>query len=364
MKNRFEIGEAFESEIVAITDSTIFIDLSAKSEGVVDRAELADENGEISVKEGDKIKVFFTGEVRGEMRFTTKIAGQKADTSMIENAYKNHIPVEGHVEAEIKGGYEVKIGGMRAFCPYSQMGFKKREEPAAYVGRNLTFIITEFKNEGKNILVGNRQIGESEYAAHLGKLAAQITEGAIVEAEVESIEKFGAFVNVQGFRALLPISEMSMDRISDAGEVVEVGQQLKVQVLKTDWEHERVSVSLKALMADPWDSVNEKFAVGDKITAPVSRITDFGLFVNLDKGVDGLIHISALEDVSANTNLRKVYKVGQEMSVVIDKIDAAAKRISLVPATSKEQDETAAKYLSSQDDDGDTYNPFAALLKK
>jgi len=310
MKNRFEIGEAFETTIVAITDSTIFVDLSAKSEGVVDRAELADENGEVSVKEGDKIKVFFTGEVRGEMRFTTKIAGGKTDNTMIENAFKGGIPVEGHVEAEIKGGYEVKIGGARAFCPYSQMGFKKREEPSAYVGRNMTFIITEYKNDGKDILVSNRKIGESEYADKLGKLAQQIKEGAIVEATVESIEKFGAFVDVQGFRALLPISEMSLDRVADAGDIVEVGQELKVQVIKTDWKNERVSVSLKALMADPWDAVAEKFPSGTKVDGKISKIMDFGLFVNLDKGVDGLVHISELEDISANTNLKKVYKIG------------------------------------------------------
>jgi len=364
MQNRFEIGEAFETTIVAVTDTTIFLDLSAKSEGILDRAELADENGNVSVKEGDKIKVFFTGEVRGEMRFTTKIAGDKADTSMIENAWKNGIPVEGHVDAEIKGGFQIKVGGSRAFCPYSQMGFKKKEEPSFYVGKTMPFIVTEFKNEGKNILVSNRLIGEKEYDANLAKLAGQIVEGAIVEAEVESIEKFGAFVNVFGFRALLPISEMAQERVTDAGDVVEVGQQLKVKVLKTDWKNERVSVSLKALMADPWDSVEEKFAVGDKVDGTVSKIMDFGLFVNLDKGIDGLVHVSELEGVSANTNLKKIYKIGQNMSVVIDKIDAAQKRISLKTASSVEQDKTAEKYITSQEDDGDTYNPFAVLLKK
>lgn len=364
MKNRFEIGEALETEIVAITDTTIFLDLSAKSEGVLDRAELADENGNVSVKEGDKIKVYFTGEAGGEMRFTTKISGGKADKTLIENAYKNGIPVEGVVEGERKGGYDVKIGETRAFCPYSQMGFKKKEEPSYYVGKHLTFMITEYKNDGKDILVSNRQIGESEYAQKLGSLASQITEGSIVEATVESIEKFGAFVNIFGFRALLPISELSLDRVSDAGDVVEVGQQLKVKVLHTDWKNERVSVSLKALEADPWENVSQKLPVGTKITGKIVRIADFGLFVNLDKGIDGLVHVSELEDVSANTNLKKVYKIGQEMSVVIEKIDAAAKRISLVPASSKEQDETAAKYLSSQDDDGEAYNPFAAFFKK
>ncbi len=365
MKSLYEIGQAVELEIVAITDTTIFLDMNAKSEGVLDRAEFADENGNVSVKEGDKIKVFFTGEVQGEMRFTSKISGGKADTSMIENAYKNGIPVEGKVEAEIKGGFEVKIGTTRAFCPYSQMGYKKKEEPSYYVGRVMSFIITEFKNEGKNILVSNRMIGENEHSENIGRLAAQITEGTIVEAVVESLEKFGAFVDIQGFRALLPISEISFDRIQDAGEVLEVGQQLKVKVIKTDWKNERVSVSLKALAANPWDNIEERIPVGTKIDGTISRVADFGLFVNIEKGIDGLVHVSALEDVSANSNLKKMYKTGQAMSVVVDKIDAEQKRISLVPATSKEQDVTAQKYISSQsDDDGETYNPFAALLKK
>lgn len=364
MINRFEIGQAFETTVVAITDSTVFIDLNAKSEGVVDRAELNDENGEINLKEGDKIKVFFTGEVRGEMRFTTKIAGGKTDNTMIENAYKGGIPVEGHVESEIKGGFEVKIGSSRAFCPYSQMGYKNKGEPSSYVGRNLTFIITEYKNDGKDILVSNRRIGESEYADKLGKLAQQITEGAIVEATVESIEKFGAFVDIFGFRALLPNSELSFDHVNDAGEVVEVGQELKVKVIKTDWKNERVSVSLKALMSDPWQEAASKFPIGTKVNGKISRIAEFGLFVNLDKGIDGLVHISTLEDISAKSNLSKIYKIGQEMSVVVEKIDISQKRIGLVPSSSKEQDETTSKYLSKQDDDGETYNPFAALLKK
>lgn len=361
---RFNIGDSFETSVVAVTDSTVFVDLSAKSEGVIDVAEFKDADGNVSVKEGDKIKVFFTGEVRGEMRFTTKIGGSSADDTMIENAFKGGILVEGHVEAEIKGGFEVKIGGKRAFCPYSQMGFKDKKEPAFYVGKTLSFIITEYKNDGKDILVSNRKIGESEYANKLGKLAAQITEGAVVTATVESIEKFGAFVNIQGFRALLPISELSFDRVVDAGEVVEVGQELNVKVIHTDWKNERVSVSLKALLSDPWEEAASKFPAGTKVDGKISKIMDFGLFVNLDKGIDGLVHISELEDVSANTNLRKVYKTGQEMSVVVTKVDAENKRISLQPASSAEQDQSAAKYMSSQDDDGETYNPFAALLKK
>lgn len=365
MKNRFDIGEAFETTVVAVTNDTVFIDLSAKSEGLVDKADFTDAEGNCSVKEGDKVTVYFTGEVQGEMHFTAKLAGQKADSSMLENAYKNQIPVEGNVQSEIKGGFEVKIGSSRAFCPYSQMGFKDKKEPSYYVGRTMTFVITEFKNEGKNIIVSNRKIGESEYADKLGALAGKITEGAVLEGTVESIEKFGAFVNVLGFRTLLPVSEMSLDRVSDPADIVNVGDKITVRVLKTDWKNERVSVSLKALIADPWENAEEDFPLGIKIDGKIVRIADFGLFVNLASGIDGLVHISELEDVKAGTNLKKVYSVGQSMSVVVEKVDAGAKRISLKPASSAEQDSTAAKYLSNQkDDDGESYNPFAAFFKK
>ena len=364
MKNRFEIGQSFETQVVAITDTTVFLDLSAKSEGVLDRAEVVDENGKITIKEGDKIKVYYSGEVNGEMCFTTKISGGKADKAMLENAWKNQIPVEGHVEKEIKGGFEVKIGSSRAFCPYSQMGFRKKEEPSFYVGKHLTFIISEYKEDGRNLLVSNKMIGQSEYDSNLAKLASEITEGAIVEGVVESIEKFGAFVNISGFRALLPISELSFERVNDVSSVVQEGQKLTLKVLKTDWKNERVSVSLKALIKDPWDVVEEKFSVGSKIDGVVSRIADFGLFINLDKGIDGLLHISEIEGISGNSNLRKMFKVGQKMSVVIEKIDVAQKRISLKMASSNEQERSAENYISSQKDDGETYNPFAILLKK
>lgn len=364
MKNRFEIGQSFETQVVAITDTTVFLDLSAKSEGVLDRAEVVDENGKVTIKEGDKIKVYYTGEKNGETCFTTKISGGKADKAMLENAWKNQIPVEGHVEAEIKGGFEVKIGSSRAFCPYSQMGFRKKEEPAFYVGKHLTFIITEYKEDGRNILVSNKAIGQSEYNNKLASLASEITEGAIVEGVVESIEKFGAFVNISGFRALLPISEISFERIDDVGTVLKEGEKLTLKVLKTDWKNERVSVSLKALIKSPWETVEEKFSVGSKIDGEISRIADFGLFINLDKGIDGLLHISELEGLSENSNLHKMYKVGQKMSVIIEKIDVKQKRISLKTASSAEQDKTAKKYISSQNDDGETYNPFAMLLKK
>ncbi len=357
-------GQEIETTIVQISGDTVFIDLNAKSEGVISSAEFADSDGNISVKVGNKIKAFYLGEKNGENRFTTKIAGQSADDSMLENAFKNHIPVEGHVEKEIKGGFEVTVGSSRAFCPYSQMGFRQKEEPAYFIGKTLTFIIQEYKDGGKKLVVSNRKVLEEEHQNQLSGLSQKIAVGSIVTGTVKSLQSFGAFVDIDGFQALLPISEISLDRVTDISKVLEVGQEITAKVISTDWSKERVSISTKALIKSPWETVNEHFSQGQKIDGKISRVTDFGVFINLESGIDGLVHISAL-GVDRNTNLKKKFSVGQEMSVVIKEIDAANHRISLVPSTSNEQDEEASEYFSTHNDsDGETYNPFAALLKK
>ena len=368
-----EMGQEIETSIVAITDDCIFLDLNAKSEGILDKTELTDENGivkqngkELSV--GDKIKVYYLGNIKGEMRFTTKIAGEKADKSMLENTFKNQIPVEGKVEKEIKGGFEIKIGNSRAFCPYSQMGFKEKEEPSFYVGKVLTFKIQEYKEDGKNILVSNKAVAQEIFNGKMKTLQDSLKEGMSVQVKVVSLQKYGAFVNFlgdeSGFKALLPISEISRGRVDDVASVLSVGQELTVSVLKTDWKNDKVSVSLKSLLENPWDNVSKKYPIDSKHDGKISRIADFGLFIELEEGIDGLVHISDL-DTDRNTNLRKVYKIGDKMSVVINSVDADNERISLRPASSIEQDKTTAKYLDNQNDsDGETYNPFAALLKK
>jgi len=356
-------GQEIESTVVAINADTIFIDLNAKSEGVVNIANFLDENGKCTVKEGDKIKVFFVGEINGEMKFAARIKSENADSSMIENAYKSEIPIEGHVEKEIKGGFEVKVGATRAFCPYSQMGGREKEEPSAYIGKVLPFIVTEFKEGGKNILVSNRKVIEAEREQKIVTLSKKISQGAIVEGTVKSLQSFGAFVDVDGFQALLPISEVSFERVNNLADVLSAGQKITAKVINADWKNRKVSISLKALEKNPWDEATQKYKIGEKFDGKISRIADFGLFVEIGKGIDGLVHVSALNDVDKNTNLKKKFSAGQTMSVVIKEIDAKNKRISLVPATSVEQDNCASKYLNSQDD-GETYNPFAALLKK
>ncbi len=361
--NFLEQGEQIETTIVAVSKDYIFLDLSTKSEGILDASELTNDEGELTVKEGDSIKVFFLGEKQGEMRFTTKISSDKADKSMLEKAHSGRIPVEGFVEKEIKGGFEVRIGQTRAFCPYSQMGFKQKEEPAFYIGKHLTFIIQEYKESGKNLLVSNRAVLEQEHSRSIEALKETLKEGMIVKGTVTSLQTYGAFVSINGFQALLPISEIALSRIDDIQKHLQVGQTVEAKVIKTDWAHEKVSISTKALIKSPWDNAKEKYREETKHKGTVSRIAEFGLFVTLEEGLDGLVHISEIQSAQGGTNLRKLFKTGDIMHVVIQSIDIDEKRMSLRPAVAKEQESDVEYYLDKQDND-ETYNPFAALLKK
>lgn len=367
--NKIIPGQEIEAVIVAITDDCVFIDLNAKSEGIIDKAEFIQKDGTCNLEEGSTIKAFFIGEKNGEMRFTTKLVADKlsqdkADTSILEQAWKSGIPVEGRVEKEIKGGFEIKLGNVRGFCPYSQMGFRQKEEPSFYIGKVLTFKIQEYKENGRNLLVSNRAVLEDEHRQQVADMSTKISVGMVVKGTVESLQSFGAFVDINGFKALLPISQVGRGRIEDISTVLSVGQEVEVEVISADWDKERVSVSLKALMSDPWDLVESKYPVESKHTGTIARVTDYGLFITLEPGIDGLLHISEIQGESRNTNLRVKFKTGTTMDVAIKAIDVDQKRISLTSATSNQQDKDTAKYLGSQQDDGDTYNPFAALLKK
>ena len=361
---QLEIGQEIETDIVAITDDCIFINLNVKSEGIVNKSDFCDDQGICSVKEGDKIKVFYLGEKNGEMKFTSKISGDSANLSMLENAWKKSIPVEGIVEKEIKGGYEIKIGESRGFCPFSQMVDKNKENLENLIGKKLCFKITEYKENGKNLLLSNKAIIQEQQKNQILELKEKLKVGSEVTGTVVSLQSYGAFVDIGGFQTLLPISEISQGRVENIQEVLKIGQSVTAQIIKADWEKERVSISVKNLLENPWEKSAKKYAPDSKHQGKIARVAEFGLFISLEPGIDGLLHISELKEEKANTNLRVKYKVGQSMDVAINSIDTEKQRISLRLATSDEQEEATKKYLGTQDDEGETYNPFAALLKK
>ena len=360
---KLQPGQLVETQIVSISKDCIFLQLSGKSEGVLDRAELTDREGKLTVSEGDTIKAFFLQSKNGEMLFTTKISGEKAGSAVLENAYRNKIPVEGVVEKEIKGGYEIKIGETRAFCPYSQMGLKRAEDSAACIGQHLTFKIQEYKENGRKLLVSNRAILEEAHKDQVEDLKKTLRENMVVKGTIKSIQNFGAFVDLDGVQALLPVSEIARNRVEDIHAVLSVGQEIEAKIIKIDWANERITLSMKSLLSDPWETALEKYPKDSKHTGKVVRITDFGAFVSLESGLDGLVHISELRGDDKYGNPKVSVKLGQNLTVQILDIDIAKKRIALKQASSLEEDETSKKYLESGTDT-DTYNPFAALLSK
>ena len=358
-------GQQIETDIVSISGDTVFLELNGKTEGVLERAELADKDGNVQVEAGDRIKVFFLYARNGEMHFTTRISGDKAGeagNAVLQTAFESAIPVEGLVEKEIKGGFDIRIGEARAFCPYSQMGLKRVENAAEYIGKNLTFKITEFSEKGRNILVSNRAVLEEEHNKKINELKKTLREDMVVKGTVREIRDFGAFVDIEGFQALLPVSEISRERIEDINSVLKVGQELEASILSIDWKRERISISMKALLDDPWDDIDTRYKKGSKYKGTVARITSFGAFVTLEPGLDGLVHISELRGDSRDSAPSDKLKSGQSLTVIIKDIDKAKKRLSLKPASAIQDEETVQKYMEPEAD-SETYNPFAALLK-
>ena len=355
-----EPGQLIEAEIVAVSGDCIFLQLDGKSEGQLDAEEMTDENRKLTVKEGDKIKAYFVSAKNGVMHFTTRISGDKAGKSALETAFKSGIPVEGTVEKEIKGGFEIKIGDIRAFCPYSQIGLKRVEDSKEYLGNQLTFKILEYSENGRNILVSNRAILKEEHQKKVEVLKKKLHKDMKVKGIIKSIQDYGAFVDIGGVEALLPISEISRSRVEDIQQILTTGQEIEAVVIKLDWKTERISLSIKELLPDPWDKAQSRYKPGSQHTGTIVRLTNFGAFVSLEPGLDGLIHISDLDSDNRIDHPRDVVKNGQSLKIEINNIDIAKKRISLKPVSDFQEDESLKQYMGSN---SETYSPFGDLLK-
>lgn len=345
-----EPGQRVEAKIVDIGSDWAFLGLGGKSEGYIDKKELLDENGEFTLKVGDTVTAYFLSSRHNEMLFTTRITSGEAGRNFLEHAWDSKIPVEGSVETETKGGFRVRIAGdTMAFCPYSQMGLRRVEDSSGYVGKRLHFVITEYGEDGRNIILSNRAILEEELRAKKEALKEQLHEGMKVKGTVDSIQDFGAFIDIGGIQGLLPISEIGWARVDDINDALSIGQELEVVILNLDWERDRVALSLKATLPDPWDRVEEKYPAGSSHAGTVARLTKFGAFVTLEGGVDGLIHISKLGAGKRINHPREVLEQGQALEVTVESVDPEKRRLSLTLAREeKGRDEsgTADDYRS------------------
>lgn len=329
--SKLKPGDRIEAVVAGISGENIFLDIGGKSEGILAASELLGPDGEIRVKSGDTITVFFLADRKGEMIFTTRLGSGHTSLRELEDAFSAGIPVQGRVSGEIKGGFEVQVAGQRGFCPYSQMDIRRIEDPAAYLDQVFSFRIMEYGSQGRNLILSARAVLEEERAEKRETLVRTLKEGDRVRGTVTSLRDFGAFVDIGGVDGLIPVSELAWGQVGRVEDVLSRGQEVEVVVRKLDWDHDRISLSLKETLENPWQKVLEKYPPGSIHRGQVSRLAQFGAFVTLEPGIDGLLHISRLGGGRKLHHPREAVEVGQEITVRVESIDREKQRIGLLP---------------------------------
>jgi small subunit ribosomal protein S1 len=328
---RFKEGQTIEGTIVAIGPDVAFVDVGGKGEAQIEVEELKDEDGDIEVSVGDRIQAVVVS-VAGGLQLSRKLARGAVSLKQLEDAYRAGLPVEGRVEGEVKGGYEVRVARQRAFCPFSQID-TIRTEPAAHIGKVYAFRITEYKEGGKNLIVSRRALLEQEQKARAAEVRELIVPGAVLEGRVVSVREFGAFVDLGGgVQGLLHISEMGWSRVTDPSQIVKPGDEITVKVLRVDPaenEKQKISLGLKQLVDDPWSKAAESYTVGQVHGGRVTRIADFGAFVELEPGVEGLAHASTFPPTGRPGGWTSQIAPGMTGSFEILSVDPEKKRIGV-----------------------------------
>lgn len=338
---RLEIGQTIDGTVVAIGPEVAFVDVGGKGEATIEIDELKDANGNLEVAVGDRIQAMVMS-TTGGLTLSRKLA-RGATERQLEDAFHTGLPVEGKVEKAVKGGYEVRIGRQRAFCPMSQID-TVRTEPSAHEGHVYEFRITEYKEGGRNLVVSRRALLEEVQRANAAEIRRSIVEGAVMTGRVTSVREFGAFVDLgAGVQGLLHVSEMGWSRVSDLSEVVKPGDEITAKVLRVDDDRQKISLGLKQLTADPWASVQDTYEIGQVRIGRVTRIVEFGAFVELEPGVEALAHASTFAPTGQSRGWSREVTQGSTAAFEILSIDPEKKRIgvALVPEGSARADGTA-----------------------
>ena len=329
---RLDQGEFVEGKIVAIGPEVALVDVGRKGEAVMSIAELKNADGEIEVKLGDLVQAMVVS-TQGGLTLSRRLGRSAASDQQFEAAFQGALPVEGKVEREVKGGYEVRVGRRRAFCPISQID-ARGADPTGHVGHVYQFRIIEYKEDGANIVVSRRALLEDEQRANAAKLRDKIVVGAVMTGRVASVREFGAFVDLgAGVQGLLHVSEMAWSRVSNPAEMVKAGDEITVKVLRVDDGKQKISLGLKQLSADPWSRVGEVYKVGQRLPGRITRVAQFGAFVELEPGVEGLAHASTFEPTGRSGGWAGQVSAGVTGTFEILSIDLEQKRIgvALVP---------------------------------
>lgn len=329
-KRKLSAGDKIEAEILVLGKEQVFVSTGTQNDGVVQRRDLLDAEGNCPYKTGDKVILYVTL-VRGTEIALSPNPTAKNLADDLEDAFDKMLPVEGRVAEVCKGGVRVSVHGKMAFCPISQLDSKFVENAEEYVGKKLEFRITKFEEGGRNIIVSRKQIMEEDRALNAGTFLDDHHEGDVVKGRVTRLEKFGAFIELApGVDGLAHISELSWSRVGDPAEVVQVGQEVNVKILKLDRAGNRpkISVSVKQAGTQPWDDFPAELQAGYVVTGKVTRCMNFGAFVEIAPGIEGLVPMSELSTARVK-HPSDVVKEGEKVQVRIKQIDSSMKRISL-----------------------------------
>jgi small subunit ribosomal protein S1 len=336
-KRQPKIGDPVHGRIVSIQGDSVFIDLGGKTEGIIERQELTDAEGNLSARVGDSISSVVSGkdEASGTLLLGTQHAKRMHGSEALQRAFEERTPVEGHVSGSTKGGLEVEMAGARAFCPASQIDIGYVEDLQVFVGQRLPFRITKLEmGRHINLVVSRRVLLEEEQQRLAEKTRSQLEVGAVLEGKVTAIKDYGAFVDLGGIEGLVHVSELGFGRVDDPNERLSVGQAVEVSVLRieptNDPRHpEKISLSIRALERDPWIDVPSRFPLGSLVSGTVSRLQPFGAFIELMPGVDGLVHVSELGAGRRINHPQEVLKVGERVQAKILSVDTEKRRIGL-----------------------------------
>jgi len=328
---RIRPGTILNGLIVEVGQDYVIVNVGLKSEAVIPSDQFKNEKGEIEVVVGETVEVALDSveDGSGETRLSREKAKRARTWTRLETAFEKQEVVIGIITGRVKGGFTVEIDNVRAFLPGSLVDVRPVRDPSYLENKPLEFKVIKLDQKRNNVVVSRRAVVEQEYSAERSALLDNLQEGAAVKGVVKNLTDYGAFVDLGGIDGLLHITDMAWKRVKHPSEVVKVGEEIDVRILKFDRERQRVSLGLKQLGADPWQNIARRYPANTRLFGKVTNIADYGCFVEIEEGVEGLVHVSEMDCTNKNVNPAKVVHVGQEVEVMVLDIDEERRRISL-----------------------------------
>ena len=328
---RIRPGMILTGLVVDVTPDVVIVNVGLKSEAVIPLEQFKNERGEVEVKPGDQVEVALDSveDGTGETRLSREKAKRARTWTRLEEAFNKSEIVTGVITGRVKGGFTVEIENVRAFLPGSLVDVRPVRDTSYLEGKPLEFKVIKLDQKRNNVVVSRRAVVEQEFSAERSALMDNLQEGAVVRGTVKNLTDYGAFVDLGGIDGLLHITDMAWKRVKHPSEVVKVGDEVEVRILKFDRERSRVSLGLKQLGADPWQNIARRYPPNTRVFGKVTNIADYGAFVEFEDGVEGLVHVSEMDWTNKNVNPAKVVHTGQEVEVMVLDVDEERRRISL-----------------------------------